>query len=67
MAIFQGVQEEIPSGHKVQDLGGIYALMPPFAVVEPRSTLAILDIGSYVVCSDSRDIIGIVTRYMTVC
>ena len=50
----------MPADSRVEILGDIYAVMEPLVVVSPASSLAVLDIGSPVACSDSLKIIGMV-------
>jgi hypothetical protein len=56
----ENLPAEMPANSRIETLGEIYAVMKPFVVVSPASSLAILDIGSPVACSDSLKIIGMV-------
>ncbi len=55
-----GIVREIPAGSRIESLGQVHAIMKPFIVLTTRSTFAVLDIGSLVVCSNSRTVAGII-------
>lgn len=55
-----GIVKEMPAGSRVEPLGQVHAIIKPFIVLTTRSTFAVLDIGSLVVCSDSRTVAGII-------
>lgn len=54
------VPAEVGEDAKLEVLGEVYALMSPFVVVSPRASLPVLDVGSLVLCLESRRVLGVV-------
>lgn len=66
MKEFADIPNSIDLQLQLKPLGHVYAALTPFIIVQPLSAAAVIDVGSTVVDSESRNIVGLVRIYSCV-